>query len=279
MTTLSTRMETDMRLRNLSPRTIRSYLSCARRFAAFHHRPPEQLGETEVRAFLRHLHDRGLGPSSLKMHTAALRWLYAVTLRRPEVTEHIPYPKVAPVRPEVLTRDEVARLLRVPTSPVFAMAFATAYATGLRVGELVALKTTDVDAGHRLLHVRRGKGAKPRAVMLSDRLLARLRAYWRQVRPPGPWLFPGRPRGRHLAPRSLQNRIRLTATQAQIRRRVTMHTLRHSFATHLLEAGTDLRTLQLLLGHARLDTTARYLHVRIDRIVQTPSPLDTLDEG
>ena len=278
MGTLRNRMESDLLLRNLSPKTRANYLRCARRFAAFHRRPPEAMGETEVRAFLRHLHvDLALGPSSVKMHTAALKFLYVVTLQRPDVTARIPYPKLPPTQPELLTRAEVVRLLEATGDPMYRALFATAYGTGLRAAELVALQVADVDTGHGLLHVRRGKGAKPRSVMLSARLLELLRAHWRATRPQGAWLFPGHRPGRPLGVRAAQRQIRRCATEARIGRRVTLHALRHSFATHLLEQGVDVRTLQVLLGHARLSTTARYLHLCPERLAKTPSPLDTLD--
>ncbi|MBW1879851.1 MAG: site-specific integrase [Deltaproteobacteria bacterium] len=274
---LRDRMESDLRLRNLSPRTVDAYLSCARRFAAFHMRSPEELGEEQVRVFLRHIHvDLGLGPSSLKMHTAGLKFLYGVTLDRPDVTARIPYPRIPPVRVEVLTPEDVQRLLAATEAPLYRTLFATAYGGGLRIGEVVALQTVDVDAGRGLLHVRRGNGSKPRSVMLGQRLLECLRAYWRQTRPPGPWLFPGRDATGPISVRAVQRRLKRVVRRAGIQRHVTMHTLRHSFATHLLEAGTDLRTLQVLLGHARLGTTSRYLHVESTRIVGTSSPLDAL---
>lgn len=270
------RMQSDLRLRNLSPRTVSGHLACARRFIAFHGRPADELDESDVRAFLHHLEAQGLGAATRKAHVAALRFLYRVTLRRPEVVDAIPYPKVPKHLPEVLSQSEVEALFTHAQGPKHRAILVTTYAAGLRAGEVVTLTPADIDSGRGLLHVRRGKGCKPRYVMLAKRLLLELRQYWRLERPAGPWLFPGRAPDAHISIRAVQHGFDRARVAAGITREVSLHTLRHSFATHLLEAGTDLRTIQALLGHADLRTTLCYLRIRTDHIERCQSPLDRL---
>lgn len=278
MGVLREQMATELRLRGMSPITQRMYLGCVARFAAYHHRSPAQLSETEVRAFLDHLlRDRGMRPATLRVYGAALRFLYDTTLRRPAVMRRIPYPRGGPERlPEVLSPAEVAQLLRaVPSLKHRAMVMA-AYGAGLRVSELCALTVADIDSARMLVRVRDGKGAKDRYVMLSPRLLAILRAYWRHRPPRGPYLFPSPRPGQPLSRKAVWHMLRRAARRARLRKRVTPHTLRHCFATHLLEAGTDIRVIQVLLGHRSIRTTARYVMVSREHVGSVTSPLDAL---
>ena len=264
-------------LRNLSPKTISSYVACVLAFAVFFGKSPADLGADDVRAFLVDLRrTRKLSPSSQKMHLAALRHFYTHILAAPEVTAGIPHPKVPIPLPDLPTRDELRALFAAAGSLQYRVIFETLYATGLRVGEVVALQPGDIDSATGLVRVRRGKGSKPRSVMLSPWLLHDLRDYWRQTRPAGPWLFPGRDPDQQVSTRAIQNALTAAVARAGIQRRLTPHTLRHAFATGLLDSGVDIRTIQRLLGHATLATTSRYLHVSTARIEATASPLDAL---
>ena len=264
-------------LRNYSSRTISSYVACVAAFAVFFGKSPAELGADDVRTFLVNLRrTRKLSPASQKMHLAALRHFYTHILGTPEVTAGIPHPKVPIVLPDLPTQDELRALFETDERLIYRTLFKTLFATGLRVGEVVALQPGDIDSATGLVRVRRGKGSKPRSVMLSPWLLQELRDYWRQTRPTGPWLFPGRVAAEHISTRAVQNAIKRAAARAGIHRRITPHTLRHAFATGLLDSGVDIRTIQRLLGHATLATTSRYLHVSTARIEATRSPLDAL---
>jgi site-specific recombinase XerD len=271
-------MATELRLRGMSPITQRMYLGCVERFAAYHHRSPAAVGEPEVRAFLDHLlRDRGMRPTTLRVYGAALRFLYDTTLERPEVMRRIPYPRGVPARlPDVLSQAEVAHLLAAAPSLKHRAMMMAAYGAGLRVSELCALTAEDIDSARMLVRVRDGKGAKDRYVMLSPRLLATLRAYWRQRPPRGPYLFPSPRPGQPLSRKAVWHMLRRAARRAGLRKRVTPHTLRHCFATHLLEAGTNIRVIQVLLGHRSLRTTARYALVSPAHVGTVRSPLDTM---
>lgn len=291
MTSLRDKMKSDLRLRNLSEGTAEQYIRHVAAFARHYRRSPDTLGTGEVRAWLLHLQERGLAPSTRIVHHAALLFFYDHTLGRPEVMATVPRPRRGRQTIGVpLVREEVQALLAAAEpSPRATAMVATLLDTGLRVAELCALQTGDLDARTGLLHVRRGKGAKPRMVGLPEGLLGRLRGYWRAVRPPGPWLFPAH---RLLCPgrvdterpwedhpistdgvRSLLHELR---KRAGIARRVTPHDLRRTYATWLLEAGVDLRVVQVLLGHESPETTTRYAAVRPELIRKTPSPLSLL---
>lgn len=278
---LRQRMADDLKLRCYSPHTCRAYLRCATAFASHFRRSPEEMGAPEVREFLLHLlKGRGAGASVLRMHVAALRFLYGVTLDRGEALRTIRYPKVPRRLPNVLTREEVRRLLDGIRSAKHRAIAMLAYGSGLRVSEACALRIADIDAQRRLIHVRGGKGAKDREVMLGDSLLAALRDYWRQQRPAGPFLFPAtRKTAGHVRPNAVGRALRKASRAAGLKRGVSPHALRHSFATHLLEAGTDIRRIQVLLGHNQIDTTARYLSVTPEAVRNTRSPLDSLSLG
>lgn len=278
---LRDKMNADLMLAGRSASTRASYIDCARRFVKHFMRPPEAMGEAEVRSFLLHLAvERKVAVGTYLPYLGALKFLYGVTLGRPEVVEGIPWPKMRRRRPDVLTRPEVAAVLDAAPTPYWRAFFTTAYGAGLRRMEVAALRAQDLDARSGLIRVACGKGGKAREVMLDPDLLATLRQHWREHRLPGPWLFPARgPNGWadhpvHLGQASAAFRQALLA--AGIGRRVTLHGLRHAFATHLLEDGVDLYTLQQLLGHDRLETTTRYTQVRTDRIRATPSPLSKL---
>jgi site-specific recombinase XerD len=234
------------------------------------------MGLFEVRMYLVHRADAGASPSVLKMEVAALRFLYGVTLGRPEEVAEVCWPKVPQRLPVVLAGSEVERLLEAVRSPVLQIVLRTAYAAGLRVGEACRLTVGDIDSQRMLIRVREAKGGRERHVMLSEKLLGKLRAYWREVRPCGPYLFPDRTGESHICPRTVQRAARQAAVEAGIRKRVTPHVLRHSFATHLLEAGGDIRAIQVLLGHRSIETTTRYVHVSRAHVGRLKSPLDLL---
>jgi site-specific recombinase XerD len=278
MGVLRERMAVDLRLRGLSPVTQRMYLGCAARFVAYHRRSPAALGETETRAFLDHLvRERGVSRSTHGVYVAAIHFLYRVTLDRPAVVQRIPYPRRVRERlPEILSPGEVAQLLTAVRLLKHRAMVMVAYGAGLRVSELCALTAADIDSARMLIRVRAGKGDKDRYVMLSTRLLATLRAYWRQRPPHGDYLFPSPRPGQPLSRKAIWHVLRRAAVRARLRKRVTPHLLRHSFATHLLEAGTDIRVIQVLLGHRSLRTTARYALVSRAHVGTVQSPLDAL---
>lgn len=275
---LRNRMEADLRLRNLRPSTQACYLGCVHKFAAYHRRSPAAMGEKEVRDFLVYLRDdKHLVPSTIKAYVAALKFLYANTLQRPEVVRPWLQPRVEKKLPVVLSREEVEALLNGVLSIKYRAVLMTTYGAGLRIGETCRLHVADIDSGRMLLHIRDGKGGRDRYSLLSPRMLEILRAYWRAERPAGPYLFPGQKTGAHLsaeAVRAVQHKV---AEQCGLKKRATPHVLRHSFATHLLEAGTDIRTIQVLLGHRSIRTTQLYTHVSPEHIRGVTSPLDTLD--
>lgn len=276
---LRDRMIEDMRLRNLSPITQACYLRYTQRFAD--HYPglsPLKLGEREVRDFLLHLvRDQGLSASTHGVCLASLRFLYKVTLRRPEVVAQLPAPRRSGlVLPQVLSGSEVQKLLGCIT-PIRPRTICTLiYATGLRITEARQLLVSDVDSQRGVLHVRQGKGQRDRDLPLGDKLLGVLREYWRIVRPSGPYLFPGDVPGTCFTRTAVRDALWRAARAAGIRRRVYAHMLRHSFATHLLEMGVDVRTIQVLLGHAKISSTLRYLHVARERLAAVKTPFDVL---
>jgi len=266
----------DMEIRNLSPNTQLSYLQQVSGFAKYCHRSPEDVGPGEIRAYQVHLTtERKLAPGTLCLVAAALRFLYKVTLKREWVDSEIPLPKKPFKLPVILSREEVFDFLESIASFKHRAILMTAYAAGLRVSEATRLKITDIDSQRMMLRVEQGKGQKDRYVMLSPQLLAILRSYWRLARP-GHWLFPGRDGEHPINPTVLHAACRSACAAAGLNKRVTVHTLRHSFATHLLESGTDIRIIQALLGHRNVNTTARYAHVATSTIRGTPSPLDRL---
>ena len=275
MNPLRRRMIEDMTIRNLSPATQRSYLNAVSKFSRHFGRSPNRLGLDEVHAFQVHLVASGISWPSLNQIVCALRFFYGVTLGQATIPERIAYAREPQKLPVVLSADEVVRFLEAIPSLKSRTALTTVYAAGLRVSEVVMLKIADIDSGRMVIRVEHGKGGKDRYVMLSPQLLRILRGYWRLARPKR-WLFPARDEERPLEPTTLHAACRSARTAAGLAKEVTAHTLRHSFATHLLENGTDIRIIQVLLGHANLQSTARYARVATKTISKTPSPLDRL---
>lgn len=291
MTPLRNKMIDDLRLRNLSRGTGVAYLGCVRRFAVYHRASPDKLGTPDVREFLLGLARAGRAPATRVVYHAALMFLYVHTLGRPEVMTTIPRPRVPSGRPSMpLTHPEVRALLDACVeSPFNYTFFATMLATGTRISECCALSVHDIDRRARLIHIRHGKGDKPRSVMLSPKLLRLLERYWTVEAIQGQWLFPAQrmtkpgiidPRRRwadHPVSTSTMNaRLRAVVTRAGLKRRVTSHDLRRTFATWVLEERGDLRLVQVLLGHASPVTTAQYTRVHPNTIANTPSPYDQL---
>jgi site-specific recombinase XerD len=267
----------DMRLRNFAPGTVSVYVNCVARFARHFGKSPELLGPEDVRAYLLHLiEQRRPSWSYYNQIVQALRFLYKVTLGRDWALEYIAYPKQPKRLPVVLSPTEVTRFFAAVGRLKDRALLMTAYAAGLRISEVAALRVEDIDSRRMVIRVRQGKGRKDRYVMLSPRLLDLLRRYWKAARP-RTWLFPGQTPDRPVSVRTVTRTCRRALQAAGLEKRVTVHTLRHSFATHLLEAGTDLRTIQVLLGHASPRTTAVYTHVSPAAVRATISPLDRLD--
>lgn len=273
---LRRRMIEDMTVRNLSPATQRSYLHAVSKFSRYFGRSPDRLGLEDVRAFQVHLVATGISWPALNQTVCALRFFYGVTLGQAEIPERIAYARAPRKLPEVLSADEVVRFLEAVPSLKTRTALTAAYAAGLRVSEVVGLKVADIDSQRGVIRVRHGKGGKDRYVMLSAQLLHILRTYWRLARPPD-WLFPRRDGSGPISITVLHAACRSARAAAGIDKRVTVHTLRHSFATHLLENGTDIRIIQVLLGHNNLSSTARYTKVSSGLIRRTQSPLDRLN--
>lgn len=274
MTPLREQMIRTMQLRNLSPNTQEGYLRSVADFAAYHHRPPDQLSNREIEDYFIHLlTKRKLAPGTCHFIASGIRFFYTVTLGRdPRTIPPPPRNKVSHL-PEILSQEELRRLLAAPDYHKHRVLLMTAYGAGLRVSELVHLKVTDIHSDRMMIRVEQGKGRKDRYTLLSSRLLIELRAYWREERP-SRWLFPGQPSHRSMTPRAAQKVYALAVRKAGIRRRGGIHTLRHCFATHLLEAGVDARTIQLLMGHRSILSTMRYLQVTRKKLEGTPSPLD-----
>lgn len=270
------RMLRDLKLKNLAPTTQKEYLRCCYEYVRYYMRPPTELGETAAKQYLEHLLLKGAGPETLKMHVAGLKFLYGVTLNRPKVAERLPWPKVPHKKPDIPSGTEVDKILGAVTSPVAAVALMTAYGAGLRISEVTRLRVEDIDSKRGLIHVRLGKGNKDRFAMLPERLLAALRGYWRKVHPQDDWLFPGRNKGTHLTPEAVRKALKEAVKSAKLKKRLSVHSLRHAFGTHLLEMDTNIRVIQELLGHASIRTTARYTQVSARHIASVKSPLDVL---
>lgn len=270
------RMDADLRLRNLSPRTRESYLAGASTFVRHFMRSPAEMGEAEVLHYLRELAMGGAGPSVVRMQVASLKFLYRVTLGRPEVVADIPWPKKVKRLPRVVSLGEIVAALTAVPNLRHRMLLLTAYDAGLRIREAAQLRTDDILAERGLIHVL-GKGNKERYVKLSQPLLGALRSYWKVVRPPGPFFFPGAIPGKPIDPSSVRLALRTALKKAGLKR-VTPHALRHSCATHLLEAGTDIRIIQEILGHSSIRTTLLYTHVSAAHIATQKTPLEIAGE-
>ena len=235
------------------------------------------MGEQEVRNFLLHLvRDRNASPATQDMYVNALKFLYAITLKRPEVVKDLSHPKRPKTLPVILSPEEVLRVFAAIRSVKYKAIIAATYAAGLRISEVCSLSVSDIDSQRMRIHIRSGKGKKDRYVMLGESLLVLLRQYYQAVRPQGEYLFPGQKPQSHISTTAVSSVLRKVIRETGLAKKVSMHTLRHCFATHLLEAGTDIRILQVLLGHSSIRTTLRYTHIT-DRLVQTlVSPLDLI---
>ena len=264
-----------MTVRNLSPTTQQSYIHAVKKFSEFFERSPAKLSTEDVRAYQLHLVSKGAAWASLNQAVCALRFFYKVTLGQAQIPERVPYARVPKKLPVVLDQDEVARFLAAVPSLKIRVALTAAYAAGLRASEVTRLKVCDIDSKRMVIRVEHGKGGKERYVMLSKQLLAMLRDYWRSERPVL-FLFPGRPSDKPIDPNVLNVACRSAALVAGLDKTVSVHVLRHSFATHLLENGVDLRIIQALLGHEHLSTTTRYAKVSTQLIASVQSPLDRL---
>lgn len=270
-------MEASMEVRELAAATRSAYLGAVRRFGEHHGKDPAELGRAQVEAFLLHLkQERGLVASTRNQYAAALRFLYGKTLEKPEVAAAVVKALEDKKLPEVLSGTEVRQLLGELRKPVHHALGSLCYGAGLRVGEACRLEAKDVDSKRMVIHVHHGKGRKDRQVPLSRRLLAVLRRYYGVVRPRPPYLFPGRSGRGHLSKAAFQKALQHALRKTGITKRVTPHVLRHSYATHLIEAGADLRSVQLLLGHSSLRSTTTYVHLTRSRFDALPSPLDML---
>jgi len=271
----------ELQRRNYAQSTVRSYIKAIEDFARYFGKSPERLGPEHIRQYQVHLfRDRKLAAGTVEGRAAALRFLFVKTLHRPYLPDQIPFPKRARRLPTVLSPDEVALLIDSAKNLMHRAILMTLYATGLRRAELCRLKVADIDSGRMLIHVREGKGGRDRDVLLSDKLLETLREYWRWMKPKV-WLFPGMVNNwRANVPidtKVVWEAVRAAKERAGIIKRVSPHTLRHSFATHMLEAGADLRTIQVLLGHAKLADTTVYLHLSRRHLQAVASPLEALD--
>jgi site-specific recombinase XerD len=271
----------ELRRRNFADSTIRSYLHGVEHFSRYFHRRPDQLGPEHIREYQAALFTKlKFSPNTVTLRLAALRFFYIRVLKRGWSIAETPYPKKVLHLPEILSQGEVARLIDAAEFPFHRILLMTLYATGARRAEVAHLKINDIDSQRMVIHIRGGKGRKDRDVMLSPKLLQALREHWRSLRrKPATWLFPGN--RWHTADHPIDTKVvwlacKAAAERAGIRKEVHPHTLRHCFATHLLEAGADLRTIQILLGHRDLEETTIYLHLSQHRLNATASPLDAL---
>ena len=279
---LRLRMLEDMRMRKLELRTREGYIRAVRKLAKYLGRSPDTATAEELRSFQLHLVDQGVSPITLNATITGLKFFFEVTVGHGEVMAKMQTVHVPRTLPVILSRKEVGRLIAASGNLKHQTALAVAYGAGLRASEVTALKVGDIDSQRMTLRIEQGKGRKDRYAMLSPVLLERLRVWWKVARAQGKmleggWLFPGLNPINSLSTRQLNRAIHAAADEAQIDKRVSLHTLRHSFATHLLEQKVDIRVIQVLLGHKKLDTTAMYAQVATDVLREVVSPLDTLD--
>ena len=274
MTELRRKMIEDLRIRNFAPATQREYVRYVARFAQHFGRPPDELGPEEIRAFQLHLlTEAKVSYGVLAQFVSALRFFYRVTLGRPWIIERIPYPKSAKRLPDIPSREEVLRFLESIPNLKHRTILTACYATGLRVSEVTRLRVEDIDSPRGVIHIRQGKGRKDRLVPLSPVLLQVLRTYWRALHPRS-WLFPGREADRPISRRTVQVACQRARRRMGWQRKFSVHSLRHACATHLLDAGTDVRKVQVLLGHSSLRTTCNYTHVSTHTLQAIGSPLE-----
>jgi site-specific recombinase XerD len=276
VTPLRQRMIDDMMVRNFAPNTIVCYLKQVSYFAQHFGRSPDRLGPEEIRRYQIYLaKERNVGISSRTVAVSALRFLYHVTLKQDRVIEMIPFPKQEYQLPVILSPEEVLRLLEAAPSFSHQVIFKTMYGTGVRVSEALHLQVPDLDSQRMMIRIEQGKGHRDRFVPLSPKLLELLRTYWRKLRPQ-PWLFPGQFPHQPLSRHAVGDAIAQASERAGLKKHISPHSLRHAYAVHLLEAGIDIRKIQLLLGHRSLSTTARYLRLATTTVCATTSPLDLL---
>ena len=278
MTPLRKRYTEDLQLRNYSPKTQSLYISRVAQFSRYFKTSPEHLGPEHIRTYQHHLaHEKRVSWSAFNQTVCALRFLYRITLGKDWAITHIPFPRRETKLPVVLGRSEVASFLHSVRNLKHRTVFMTIYATGLRISEVLNLQIPDIDSKRMMIHVRKGKGKKDRYVMLSPKLLAVLREYYRVYRPKV-WLFPGRNAGAPLTRKAVSHACQRARRKIPGAKRITTHMLRHAFGTHLLESGTNIRVIQILLGHQSLRTTELYTHVAQSTIASTKSPLDSLPD-
>jgi len=273
MSPLRRRMIEDMTIRKFAPKTQHNYLQRVKNFATYLGRSPDTASFEDVRRYQLYLTASGVGIPTLNQTVSTLRFFFKVTLGRPDIIERTAFVREPRKLPVVLSPEEVGRLLNAASGLKYKAALSVAYGAGLRASEVVALKVSDVDSMRMVIRVEQGKGRKDRHVMLSPHLLDLLRAWWKVARPQG-WLFPGQNQVSPLTTRQLNRACHVAAHTAEIGKPVSLHTLRHSFATHLLEQNIDIRVIQVLLGHAKLDTTALYTRVATKTIREVVSPLE-----
>jgi len=281
---LRQRMIEDMRMRKLEHKTRTAYQRAVKKLAVFLNRSPDTATVEDLRRFQLYLVDQGTSPMTINATISGLKFFFDVTLGRSELMARMQTVREPQRLPVVLSREEVARLIAAAPNPKSQTALSVAYATGLRVSEVVSLKVTDIDSKRMTLRVEQGKGRKDRYAMLSPLLLERLRAWWRLAHAqgkmlPGGWLFPGLNPMESLTTRQLNRAVHMAAETAKINKRVSMHTLRHSFATHLLEQKVDIRVIQVMLGHKKLETTSIYTHVATEILREVVSPLEAVHPG
>ena len=278
-TPLRERMIEDMRIRGMGEKAQQAHIRAIKDFAAFLGRTPDTATPEDLRAYQLHMTEAGIAPPTFNARIMALRFLFGTTCGREEMQQHMPFRRQPRRLPVVLSAQDVADVIEAAPGPglKYRAALSISYGAGLRASEVCMLKIGDIDSDRMLIHVEQGKGRKDRKVMLSPGLLELLRAYWREARPAG-WLFPGKPPINPISPRQLSRAFLAAKRLAGITGPSTLHTLRHSFATHLLEANTDVRVIQVLLGHARVTTTERYTHVATRTIRDIVSPFEALSQ-
>ena len=273
---LRQRMIDDMTARRFGEHTQKDYVRAVKNFADYLGCSPAKASAEDLRRYQLHLAKQHISPATINQACSALRFFFKITLDRPYLTRHLTPVQRPRKMPAVLSQDEVARLIEAAPSLKYRAALSVGYGAGLRVSEIAKLKVSDIDSGRMTLRVERGKGQRDRYVMLSPQLLTILREWWRAARPPV-WLFPGQNPVNPVTERQINRAMQAAAKAAGISKRVSPHTLRHSFATHLLEQGADIRVIQVLLGHAKLDTTAIYTRVAVSTIREVESPLERLN--
>ena len=279
MSPLRARMVEDMRIRGMAETTQKAHIRALKDFTAFLGRSPDTATPDELRAYQLHMTDSEVTPSVYNARITALRFFFGMTCDREDMKKYMQFRTEPRKLPIVLSFEEVSAVLASAPGPglKYRAALGIGYGAGLRASEVTNLKVRDIDSDRMLIHVERGKGGKDRDVMLSPSLLTLLRDYWREARPQG-WLFPGQSRVEPLSPRSLNRAFNSAKRMAGIKKPATLHSLRHSFATHLLEADTDVRVIQVLLGHAKLTTTARYTHVATKTLRKVASPFEHIQD-